>query len=174
MLNLLLIFFLLLESIFTPIGVIIEGIEYEIIQQPLNNNSWVSLEENIITQFRLVNNYNSIGLLAHNNLAGKHFLDLDIITLIDIEGNRRYYKVIEIREYKALSPLSVYSNFINLENNERLTARELFLEVYGIPNRLVLQTSISNNNIDSWGRRFIIFKRIYRSNMQLKGKYLIY
>ena len=171
MLNLLLIFFLLLESIFTPIGVIIEGIEYEIIQQPLNNNSWVSLEENIITQFRLVNNYNSIGLLAHNNLAGKHFLDLDIITLIDIEGNRRYYKVIEIREYKALSPLSVYSNFINLENNERLTARELFLEVYSIPNRLVLQTSISN---DSWGRRFIIFKRIYRSNMQLKGKYLIY
>ena len=171
MLNLLLIFFLLLESIFTPIGVIIEGIEYEIVQQPLNNNSWVSLEENIITQFRLVNNYNSIGLLAHNNLAGSNFINLDIITLIDIEGNRRYYKVIEIREYKALSPLSVYSNFINLENNERLTARELFLEVYSIPNRLVLQTSISN---DSWGRRFIIFKRIYRSNMQLKGKYLIY
>jgi hypothetical protein len=176
MLNFFLIL-ILLTNIFLPVRVILGDTSYKIVQQPYDNPSWVSLEENTITQFRLANNYNSIGLLAHNNLAGKHFLDLDIIPLIDIEGNRINYKVVEIREYKALSPLSVYSNFIDLRNNNLLTAKELFLEIYGIPNRLVLQTSISKYGVSSWGRKFIIcmpYIEIYNSNTLLRGKYLVY
>jgi len=141
-----------------------------IIQQPENNPAWVSLEENIVTEFSLARDYGSIGLLAHNNLVGKEFHKLKYNDKIIL--NNKVYRVIAIKEYQALSPLSPYSDF--KINNKILSVEELFLSIYGIPNRLILQTSIDKYNNSCWGRKFIIAVPIYRSNTRFIGKYLSY
>jgi hypothetical protein len=110
--------------------------------------------------FSTASNYGSIGLIAHNHLAGREFFEVEMndeIYLIYGNGDVQRYVVSEIREYQALSPTSPYSSFINLAYTDRtISYRDLFFDTYGIGNRLVLQTCISRNNYDSWGRLFII------------------
>jgi len=133
--------------------------KYDIVQQPKNNPAYVSTKDGVLTQFDMASQYGSLGLLAHNYLAGAPFSKVkanDLIYVNYTDGSTKIFKVTEIRTYQALSPKSPYSKFIDLSNNKTLTSNDLFFATYGIKDNLVLQTCIAKGNEDSWGRLFII------------------
>ncbi len=131
-----------------------------IIQQPSGQAGYVSSQNNVVTQFGLASDYGSIGLLAHNHLAGAQFFNImngSVISLVYGNGHVEYYKVAVVKQYQALSPNSVYSQFVNLAQPDvTLSSTDLFYQTYGLGNVLVLQTCILANNDPSWGRLFII------------------
>lgn len=128
--------------------------------QPSGNPGYVTSAPDTVTYFSTASSYGSIGLIAHNHLAGSEFFEVkvnDEICLVYGNGSIQRYVVTEIREYQALSPTSPYSSFINLADTGRTVSyRDLFFDTYGVGGRLVMQTCIANGNYDSWGRLFII------------------
>jgi hypothetical protein len=63
----------------------------------------------------------------------------------------------EIRHLQAINPTSPTTSFLDLDNdNLKLTAKQVFMQTYGIKDRLVLQTCIAKDKELSWGRLFII------------------
>jgi hypothetical protein len=144
----------------TPVGVYIPGQwAFPISQQPSNNPGFVSSNPEIVTQFSLATQYNTIGLLAHNHLAGSSFFDLSQskrVALIYGDGSVKYYQVKAIDRYRALSPNSPYSSFEDLdEPGTIISVTELFNRIYAPGNQMVLQTCIESNGNLSWGRLFV-------------------
>jgi hypothetical protein len=142
-------------------GIYIPGVlSLPVGQQPSGNAGYVTRESNQVTQFGLASQYGTVGLLAHNDLAGAQFSNINIeqyAILVYGDGSLEYYTINEIQQYQALSPTSTYSDFINLaDTNERLSATSLFNRVYAPGQRLVLQTCIAGFGDASWGRMFII------------------
>jgi hypothetical protein len=133
---------------------------FPVVQQPSGQAGYVSTQNGAVTQFGLASDYGSIGILAHNYLAGAQFFNItngSIISLVYGNGHVEYYKVTVVKQYQALSPNSVYSQFINLaQPGVKLSSTDLFYQTYGLGNVLVLQTCILANNDPSWGRQFII------------------
>lgn len=146
-----------------------------VIQQPANKPNFVSSSDNTATQFAFAKQYNTIGLLAHNYLAGERFFNLALNQLILIiygDGSYQVFQITDIQTYQALTPNSPHSDFVNLsDTNELLTAAELFNRIYAPGNRLVLQTCIAFAGEPSWGRIFItatpLTEVAYRSHLQL-------
>jgi len=144
-----------------PAGIYVSNtLAFPVVQQPSDNPAFVSTKENVVTNFTFSSQYKSTGLLAHNYLAGSQFTAINNgqhLALVLGNGTVVYYKVIAIKSYQALQPYSPYSNFIDLADTSRkLSATDLFMETYGIADRLVLQTCIDAEGVDSWGRLFII------------------
>ena len=141
------------------VGVFVSNIlSLPIEQQPASNAGYITTKENQATQFGLAAQYGSIGILAHNFLAGEYFFELSegmTITIVYGDGSSDEYLINSIQQYQALSPYSPYSEFIDLETNQQLTATDLFYRVYDNDNTVVLQTCIEANGIDSWGRLFV-------------------
>lgn len=131
-----------------------------VVQQPSGNAGYVSTSKNTLTQFGLASNYGSTGLLAHNYLSGKYFSSISsgkVITLVYGDGSKKNFTVSEVRQYQALTPSSVYSNFVNINDiSKQLSSTDVFLGTFGKSGALVLQTCISKNGESSWGRLFII------------------
>jgi hypothetical protein len=132
-----------------------------VVQQPSGNTGYVSASSSsVVTQFGLASNYGSTGLLAHNYLAGQFFSNLSsgaTITAVYGDGSTKNYTVSEVRQYQALSPTSVYSDFVNVNDNSKtLSSSDLFNETFGKNGALVLQTCINKNGNSSWGRLFVI------------------
>ncbi len=132
----------------------------KVIQQPSSNPAFVSKETEKVTQFSQATQFGSIGLIAHNNLAGEHFFDLDKgdrITLIYGDGAQKAYVVCDTLQYQALRPNSPYSDYVNLDHpSVTLGVEPVFRAIYAEKSRLVLQTCIARGNVDSWGRLFVI------------------
>jgi hypothetical protein len=147
-----------------------ENFAYPIIQQPVNNPAFVSTEEGKVTQFATASRYGSIGLIAHNTLAGADFSLLqvgDVITLVYGDGSARTYSVTQIKQFQALSPTNPYSAFKDLEDpSTTLSVATVFTSVYAVTDRLVLQTCIAKDGIDSWGRLFVIAEPVELSTAQ--------
>lgn len=145
-------------------GVYVSGVmAYPIVQQPYGYPGFVSTTEDVTTQFRMASEAGNIGLLAHNYLAGSSFPAIkknDQIILVYGDGHMESFLVENIQKYQALSPLSPYSQFKNMETQTTITAEELFKEVYRGEYHLTLQTCINNEGNSSWGRLFIIAKPI--------------
>jgi hypothetical protein len=131
-----------------------------IVQQPASNPAFVSTETEKATEFSMARQYGSLGLVAHNNLAGSHFFDLEkgeTVTLIYGDGRQADYTICDIEHYQALSPSSPYSKYIDLDNpGKSMDVDTVFKTIYGVKDRLVLQTCIASGKIDSWGRLFVI------------------
>ena len=136
----------------------------DIVQQPTDNPGYVSRQEDKITQFRLASEYGSKGFLAHNDLAGAQFFDVqlgDVLTIRYRDSSVETFEVVQIRHLQAVSPLSPYSRFLDLDNNnDSLSAVDLFYQTYGVKDTVVLQTCIANGDELSWGRLFIIAQPI--------------
>ncbi len=124
------------------------------------SDSHVTNFANTVSRFGQADHFGSIGLLAHNYLAGAYFSKLDIgskIHLVYGDGRSEEFKVTNIEQYQALSPDDPYSNFINLDKPELLvSSANLLNKMYGTNGSLVLQTCISNDGDPNWGRLFII------------------
>lgn len=141
-----------------------------VVQQPANNPGYVSTESGLVTQFNLAAQFGSVALLAHNYLTGNTFFNVrkyQVITVVYGDGHAEFFLVTDIREYEALSPTSPYSEFVQLNRprSDRISATELFYDVYAVEDRLVLQTCIDANGISSWGRLFIIARPISFINL---------
>ena len=130
-----------------------------IVRQPKGLEEFVSPWHNIVTQFGLASNYGSIGLLAHNYLAGEQFALLEPgqeIHLIYGDGQIYSFTVSEVLHYQALDPASTSSSFVNLDNQESLTYSDLFTKIYNRPGQVIFQTCISAGEDFAWGRLFVI------------------
>jgi hypothetical protein len=133
---------------------------YDVIQQPKGNAGFVSAETDKLTQFSLASKYGSQGFLAHNYLAGATFKHLVVgsqITVTYADGKRMTYEVQEIRHLQAINPNSPTTSFLDLDNDkDKLSAKQVFMQTYGVRDNLVLQTCIAKDKELSWGRLFII------------------
>lgn len=143
-------------------GVYVPGVmAYPIIQQPAGNAGYVSNRDAELTQFRMASAYGTVGLLAHNYLAGASFQNIErgnVIILVYGDGRTQTFLVEDIQRYQALQPFSPYSNFRDLDTESILTAEQLFNKVYRGDFHLTLQTCIEHEGNLSWGRLFIIAK----------------
>ena len=131
---------------------------YKIVQQPAGNVTYVSSLRDTATDFGLATQYGTVGLLAHNYLAGALFSKLVIGTEVDVvngDGAVRRYVVTEVARFQATSPNDPYSSFIDLEKGSQLSSNDLFSRIYMGGNKVVLQTCISANGDASWGRLFV-------------------
>jgi hypothetical protein len=133
---------------------------YDVIQQPKGNAGFVSTEADTLTQFSLATKYGSQGYLAHNYLAGASFFNLLVgshITVTYADGHQMAFEIKEIRHLQAVHPNSPTTSFLDLDNhNVKLTAKQVFMQTYGVKDHLILQTCIANGNELSWGRLFIV------------------
>jgi hypothetical protein len=132
----------------------------DVAQQPAASPGYISTNEDVVTEFGMARDYGTIGMLAHNYLAGETFFDLETgqaVYLVFGDGSIQKYTIVDILSYQALQPNSPYSNFLNLDNSgEYLTASDLFFKVYGLEDSLILQTCIENQGVESWGRLFVV------------------
>ena len=141
-------------------GVYVPGVmAFRIVQQPAEDAGFVSQKPGVLTQFGLVNQYHTIGLLAHNYLAGSAFFDLEPgekVFLIYGDGSIQYYRIDHIDNFQALSPNSPYSSFREIGKSDgTLSVGTVFNRIYASGDRLVFQTCIQANGEPSWGRIFI-------------------
>ena len=130
-----------------------------IIQQPAGNAGYVSTNNGEVTQFGMASQFGTVGLLAHNNLAGKSFSQLAVgqeVRLVYGNGKVEYFVITEVHSYQALQPSSPYSAFRDLTNDENLTAEQLFNKVYRGDRHITFQTCIEANGNASWGRLFVV------------------
>ena len=141
-------------------GVYVPGIlAAPVVQQPSGRPDFVSPWKNSATQFSLASKVGSIGLLAHNYLAGQSFALLhpgQELYLIYGDGQVAAYTVSESLQYEARESGSLTSDFVDLKDGGVLTHKELFMKVYDRPGRVILQTCITLNDDPSWGRLFVI------------------
>jgi hypothetical protein len=136
-----------------------EVFAYPVVQQPAGQPGFVSSLADTLTQFGMASTYGSLGFLAHNTLAGSAFSEVELYQLITVvygDGLTTIYQVMDIRRFEATLPSSPYSSFVDLDTNKTLSAADLFTQTYGIRGTLVLQTCISKNGMDNWGRLFLI------------------
>ena len=142
------------------VGIYVEDrFEISVVLQPSSNPGFISGLEDTATQFGMASDYGTIGMLAHNYLAGEYYSELitgDQVYLVYGDGSVDQYIVSEIKQYQALSPYSAYSNFVDLDTDAFLNVEQLFYSIYQGDGELVFQTCIDNEGIDSWGRYFVI------------------
>lgn len=147
-----------LKGVFVP-----SVLSYPVIQQPVGNPGFVSQNASVVTQFSMASEVGNVGLLAHNHLAGKSFMNLNVgdeVRLVYGDGTVEYFIVTDTLEYQALQPYSPYSEFRDLETNQTLTAVDLFGKVYRGDRHVTFQVCIEANGIDAWGRLFVIAEPI--------------
>ncbi len=141
-------------------GVYADGVlALPIVEQPSNQAAFVSTTDGVATRFAMAGKYNTVGLLAHNYLAGRYFFNLnvgDTIELVYGDGSVKSYTVTAFYRFQALSPTSANSKFRDLETDKVISATELFKKVYMGNHHLTLQTCIQQGSVDSWGRLFVI------------------
>jgi len=141
-------------------GVYADGLfAFPVIQQSGRGSSYVSAEPDILTQFAAASAYGNTGLLAHDFLAGAYFSQLSTnqeIQLVYGDGRIESFTVTQIYRYQATDPNSVYSKFIDLNSQEKLSSTQLFEKVYMGSTHVTFQTCIEANGNSSWGRLFVI------------------
>lgn len=153
-------------------GVYVPGVlAYSVVQQPGADAAFVSTKPGTITQFGMATQYKSIGLLAHDFLAGASFTQLkpgQEVVLVYGDSSLKKYQITEVQRYQALSPSSPSSNFIDLNNNSKLSAEQLFYRTYGQgKSSLIFQTCISTDKVSSWGRLFVIARPMEQASAPL-------
>lgn len=144
-----------------PVAVFAPGVlANPILQQPAGNAVFVSSQAEALTQFRLATAQGSLGLLAHNTLAGERFFDLkpgDTIYVVYGDSHYERYVIYNYNDYQALTPRL----FEDLQTGERYSDYEVFYRVYdGNGKKLVLQTCVEKDGNYTWGRRFIFAMRV--------------
>jgi hypothetical protein len=130
-----------------------------VVEQPENDPAYVSPMVNTATRFQLTEKNRNIGLLAHNYLSGALFNSLNLgseIYLVYGDGSVKKYVVAQVLKYQAYEPQNPNSRFKNLETGNEFSSAEVFDQVYGPSDRLILQTCIASDGDLSWGRLFVV------------------
>ena len=101
---------------------------FRVIQQPKNQNGFVSTIRGLVTQFAMASDYGTIGLLAHNFAAGSEFPKVLVGNTINViygDGTIKEFTVTRIARYQALQPNSTSSNFLDLGNKRKTIRRSI-------------------------------------------------
>ncbi len=128
---------------------------YPVVQQPQENSAFVSEQAGTVTEFNMARRLGNVGLLAHNTLAGNSFFKIQPgapIILAYGAGRTETFIVEKILSYQKLP----YGMYQNLETREVVGIDSLFETVYGGEYHLTLQTCVSAEGNNDWGRLFII------------------
>jgi hypothetical protein len=129
-------------------------------QQPAGKPGYVASTDNILTQFGLASQHGTIGLLAHNYLAGARFFNFSSgqsVYIVFGDGTVQEFEVTEIRRFQAKQPNSAFSDFLDLDQaNVELSVESLFYQIYQAEDQVVFQTCIEKDGISTWGRLFVI------------------
>jgi hypothetical protein len=129
--------------------------------QPNGDENYVSVDDNILTQYSKPAEYGVVAMLAHNYLnSGKMLSQLhpdQEIYLVYGNGKVARYRVSSVQYYQALSPNDNRSDFrdLNGPGGAILNYEQLFKRVYTKSDQLVFQTCLEANGDFSWGRIFI-------------------
>jgi hypothetical protein len=118
----------------------------------------VNMTPGLATQFSAASAYGVTGLLADNVASGVQFYSLapgQVVTLIYGDGAQRRYVVDGIARYQALSPTDPYSEFLDLASGARLSATDLFAQMYSGGDKVTFQTCLAQDGLMSWGRLFV-------------------
>ncbi len=99
----------------------------------------------------------SIAIAAHNDLSGAEFYKLKIGD--EIQYNDTVYTVKDTLLLQALDPLNTYTDYVDTETNDRLTAVQAAKLVFDRPGQLVLFTCYRKGDENSWGRYFIFAEK---------------
>jgi hypothetical protein len=130
-----------------------------VIQQPEGDATYVSEEDEVITQFQSAAQYGVTGLLAHNYLSGELFYDLkpdqDIFIVMG-DGETLAYRVRGIYRYQKLTPNSLRSRLIDMETNQSLSTAEVFSRFYKGEHKVTFQTCLEGAGMLNWGLIFIV------------------
>ncbi len=142
-------------------GVYVPGeLALRVLQQPGSSPAHVTSAPDAVSQFSLAAAHGAIGLLAHNHLAGQKFFGLrsgQTVVLILADGTHERYRIEKAVHYQALTPTSAVSDFLTLDGTgERISARELFVDMYTVPDQLVFQTCFEREGNPYWGRLFVV------------------
>ena len=132
---------------------------YRVAQQPLDNPGFLSSKEDRVTQFRMAAGYGTVGLVAHNYLAGESFFNLEVgdeVRIVYGDSKVETFVVYEILQYQALQPNSPYSSFRNLDRDETLTVNQMFKRVFVSDGYVTFQTCIEKDGASTWGRLIVI------------------
>jgi hypothetical protein len=130
-----------------------------IIQQPEGNPGYIDFAIDTVTQFQTAALYDTIGLLAHNHLAGGLFFDLELgqeVKIIYGNGEIVRYELDKIKQYQVIHPFDPFSDMIDLDTGELMSSYEVFREVYQGDEHVTFQTCIVNEGISTWGRIYIM------------------
>ncbi len=145
-------------------GVFVDDVlAYPVVQQPSGSAGFVSTEDNVVTQFSTASQFGTVGILAHNFLAGVSFFNLSVdqdVYVVYGDGSTDHYVISGIRRFQALQPNSAYSDFVDLDTNISYSSTDVFYEVYSNSGMLVFQTCIANEGSSSWGRLFVIAEKV--------------
>lgn len=142
-------------------GVYVRGkLALRVLEQPAGQPGYVTSQSDAASRFSLAQKFGTVGLIAHNTLAGADFFQLetgDRIVLLRESGSNQVFVVTGIRRLQALSPWSGLSSFRDVEQPDlTLSALALFNQVYAGGYPLVLQTCITEHGNPVWGRLFIL------------------
>jgi hypothetical protein len=130
----------------------------KIVHQPPRNSTYISSLNQTVTNLDLAARNETVGLAAHNYLAGALFSKLTLgieVDLVNGDGSVRRYVVSEIARFQALAPTDPFSSFVESDMDEMLSSTDLFSRMYIGGDKVVLQTCISLNGDSSWGRLFV-------------------
>ena len=131
---------------------------FPVVAQPANNSGYVSTQAGVVTRFGMASNFNVVGLLAHNNLAGATFSSLmvgDEIFIVFGDGHFTSYWVNHIYSYQALQPTDINSQFYDTASGKIYSAGQIFNMYYTGNDHVTLQTCIAKGSEASWGRLFV-------------------
>ena len=146
------------------VGIYSEGLFADVItHQPAGNFGYVDAKPGDVTLFHLAEENKTLGLLAHNYLAGHDFFKLEIgdeIHLILGDGSTLPFRVAELHQFQALQPNDAHSQFLNLETGVKEDSSQVFQEMYDREYQMVLQTCIDKDGNSEWGRLFVISEPI--------------
>jgi len=142
-----------------------------VVQQPAGDAGYVSSLPGAATQFSFAAQFEAVGLLAHNYLAGAIFSELAAgheVRIVYGDGRVDDYVVSKIYRFQALSPDSPTSNFVDLDTGDYYTSAQLFGLVYQGGDHVTFQTCIWADGNASWGRLFVVARPVgvIRANMQ--------
>jgi hypothetical protein len=130
----------------------------KVIQQPDNDDTFVSQELGIATQFRSAAENGVTGLLAHNFLSGQLFYNLLVgqrIEMVYGDGSIHEYQIESIDRFQKLDPSSLRSDMIDLSNNKKLSTAQVFNRFYRGGDHVTLQTCLEVEGNPTWGLYFV-------------------
>lgn len=130
-----------------------------VVQQPKGDPGYIDSAIDSATQFQTPAKYGTVGLLAHNDLAGALFFDLKFgleVKIIYGDGSIERFNLDRIKQYQVIQPYNPYSDMIDLDTGEVMSSYEVFREVYKGDEHVTFVTCIDNEGIPTWGRIYII------------------
>ncbi len=145
---------LTVEKVFAP-----RVFEFQVIQQPENEDGYVSPVPEIVTQYRLPTQEGVAALIAHNYLAGRKFYELKPgaqIWLFFDDHSARSYRITQISKFRKVSPALLTSDLVDLVDQTTLTSNQAYDRFYTGAQHLTLQTCLEGNGRLDYGLMFVV------------------